>query len=141
MKKLLFTGVIILFLLLMTGAECDNCDDGTNGDLIAENPTPAAGSTGFCVLVDGKWKAGVIVKNIGTDDIGVATTTAFDFGTFGVQTVSTPPLAAGAATTVTVDFPTGCFNPDCNFTITVDSTDAVAETNEGNNEASGICIG
>lgn len=140
MKKLLFTGVIILFLLLMTGAECDNCDNGGNADLITENPTPAAGVTGYCVFHEGKWKAGVIVKNVGTDDAG-ASTTAFDFGTLGVKTVATPALTAGASVTVRVEFPVGCHNPDCDFSITVDSTDAVAETNEGNNEANGICIG
>ena len=34
-----------------------------------------------------------------------------------------------------------CFNPDCDFRITVDSTGQIAESNEANNAADGRCIG
>ncbi len=39
-----------------------------------------------------------------------------------------PPLAA-------------CFNPDCDFRITVDSAGQVSESNEANNVVNGRCIG
>ena len=40
-----------------------------------------------------------------------------------------------------VPIPNECWNPDCDFTIFVDPNEEVPETNEGNNEAAGRCIG
>jgi subtilase family serine protease len=47
-------------------------------------------------------------------------------------------LAAGGAQTLTVTTPPGgnCFDPDCTITATADSGNAVAESNEGNNQRS-----
>jgi hypothetical protein len=35
--------------------------------------------------------------------------------------------------------PTGCFDPDCEFTITVDAGNVIAESDDGNNIAQGVC--
>jgi hypothetical protein len=37
--------------------------------------------------------------------------------------------------------PAGCFTPDCGFQIVVDSASEVAESNESNNVADGLCLG
>jgi subtilase family serine protease len=37
--------------------------------------------------------------------------------------------------------PPGCFDSDCEFRITVDVNNDVAESNEANNTADGVCIG
>ncbi len=52
------------------------------------------------------------------------------------------PLAPGVPTS-TLEFmiPAGCFDPDCDFTITVDPDGKVDEANETNNAADGRCIG
>jgi hypothetical protein len=43
--------------------------------------------------------------------------------------------------TIPRTFPVGCFNPDCNFAIAVDSTEMIPERDEENNSVEGICIG
>ena len=144
MKKFLFSGVIILFLLLLTGAECDNCDNGALADLVPVKPNPSiAGPIGYCDIVvenDIRYLK-VHIKNQGTGDAS-ASTTKVDFGAaFGIQTVATPGITAGTTLTVLVPTPSGVFNPDMTFTITVDSTDSVNESNEGNNSADGFCLG
>ena len=78
--------------------------------------------------------------NKGTGPAGPSTTTV-DFGAHGRVDVPTPALAAGACVDVTAVIPAGCFDPDCEFRIIVDSAGVVTESNEGNNMASGVCIG
>jgi hypothetical protein len=82
----------------------------------------------------------VTVKNQGSADAGASTTTvAFSSG--GTFSQPTPPIAAGASVELSFPIPGGCFNPDCSFRITVDSANQVTESNEGNNTATGTCIG
>ena len=50
-------------------------------------------------------------------------------------------LLAGETTIIGLPFPSGCFNPDCDFEIIVDSTDAIDESNELNNSQTGSCLG
>jgi len=47
----------------------------------------------------------------------------------------------GDTTTVLFSIPSGCFNPDCGFEITVDVLNDVDESNELNNSQTGNCIG
>lgn len=83
----------------------------------------------------------VTVRNQGNGD-APATTTTVDFLTFGSVPVPTPPIPAGGIVTLPpVTIPIGCFNPDCEYRIVVDSTALVAESNEGNNTAMGECAG
>lgn len=52
------------------------------------------------------------------------------------------PATIGPPLTFTIPTsPNNCFNPDCEFQITVDSTLVVPESNEGNNVAKGVCPG
>ena len=108
---------------------------GTGGkpDLI---PLPDA-SGQFCRL-EGR-NLIVTVKNQGTAGAG-ASTTRVDFPS-GASTQPTSPLGIGATVDVAFPIPANCFQPDCSFRITVDSTSVVDESNEGNNTASGTCIG
>ena len=53
----------------------------------------------------------------------------------------TPALAPGASVDLFFPIPGGCFVPDCGFRIRVDFNGQVNESNEGNNAASGTCIG
>ena len=85
-------------------------------------------------------KLTVTVRNQGSSDAGPSITRV-DFGAFGTATQPTPALAAGASTDLVFTIPAGCFDPDCDFRITVDSNGQVDESNEGNNNASGTCVG
>lgn len=92
----------------------------------------------FCRRRDGDLI--VTVKNQGSFGAGPSMTTV-DFGSFGAITMPTPALAAGASVDLAFPIPLGCFSPDCFFRITVDSTNVVVESDEGNNTASGFCLG
>lgn len=100
-------------------------------------PDPRPGIN-FCKLKEGKLV--VTVKNQGSGSAG-PTTTEVDFGRYGKFSMPTPALAPGASTDLVFEIPGGCYNPDCDFEITVDSMSAVMETNEVNNTGSGTCIG
>ena len=82
----------------------------------------------------------VTVKNQGTGGAGPSVTEV-DFFAFGKVSVPTPPLGPGASVDLLVPIPLGCFDPDCEFRITVDANNQVTESNEGNNIANGACIG
>jgi CARDB/BNR/Asp-box repeat len=95
--------------------------------------------TGFCKR-DNKGNLIVTVKNQGSADAGASTTTVV-FGPGGTFSKPTPPIAAGASVNLTFPIPAACFNPECSFRIIVDSGNQVTESNEGNNTASGTCLG
>lgn len=112
-------------------------------------PEPVAGSSGALAFCRPGGSGLVVrVRNQGNEAALVPTTTRVGFRS-GAETVSTPPLPNGAAADVSVPIPSGCFDPDCNFTITVDAEGDVEElkhdasdtSHEDNNIASGICIG
>ncbi len=92
----------------------------------------------FCRRKDGNLI--VTVRNQGAFGAGPSVTTV-DFDAFGVVSLPTPALAAGASVDLAFPIPFGCFDPDCDFRITVDATNIVAESNEGNNTAFGTCLG
>ena len=93
---------------------------------------------GFCRRQN--LKLTVTVQNQGSTDAGPSITRV-DFGSFGIASQPTPALAAGASIDLLFDIPAGCFNPDCEFRIAVDSNNQVNESNEGNNIAKGTCLG
>jgi hypothetical protein len=83
----------------------------------------------------------VTVRNQGNGDAPASTTTV-DFLTIGSVAIPTPPIPAGGSVTLPpVTIPPGCFNPDCEFQIMVDSAALIAESNEGNNTVASACIG
>ena len=107
---------------------------GDQPDLV---PVPNENGS-FCKIRNGKLV--VTVKNQGAG-AAVASRTGVDFGSHGQASLNTPALATGASTELVVDIPSGCHDPDCEFTIKVDSDSAVNESQESNNDGSGTCIG
>jgi hypothetical protein len=109
-------------------------------DLVASSPP---GSVAFCKedpndrrrLVDFR------VTNNGSR-FAPAFITRVDFFRFGPRDISMAGLRPGEfrdADPITP--PQGCFDPDCNFSISVDSQNSVDETNEANNGGAGNCVG
>jgi hypothetical protein len=93
---------------------------------------------GFCTRRGSKLL--VTVKNQGTAAAGPSVT-GVDFGAAGNASQPTPALSAGASADVMFDIPPACFHPDCHFRITVDANGQVDESDETNNNASGVCPG
>src|SRR6266545_8245754 len=81
---------------------------------------PIARDNDFCRR-DDQGRLIITVENQGGADAD-ACTTRVDFSPHGSVDVPTPPIAAGASVDLPpVTIPPGCFDPDCNFRITVDS--------------------
>jgi hypothetical protein len=106
-------------------------------------PDPVHGQSGaiaFC-RTDANGKLVIRVKNGGPVD-APASTTRVEFSPGGVVLLMTPPIPAGGTVDIgPIGFPAVCFDPDCEFTITVDVNNNVNESNEVNNTAAGRCIG
>ena len=100
-------------------------------------PVPDANGS-FCRHEEGKLI--VRVRNQGSAAAGPSTTRV-NFGQHGIVDMPTPGLVAGAATDLSFPIPIGCFDPNCEFQIIVDVHNVVAEANEGNNFANGMCLG
>ena len=109
-------------------------------DLVPLRRPGGQGKEGFCQRAGEGKTLFVTVKNQGAGDAAGSTTTV-QFGSGGPVSMATAPIPAGGTTQIMFDIPTGCFNPDCPFTITVDTNKEVNESDEGNNSADGICIG
>lgn len=116
---------------------CKECCEKCCGDLPDLVPVPDDQGS-FCRRKDGMLT--VTVCNKGTGPAGPSTTTV-DFGQFGRVDAPTPALAPGACVDLAVPIPGGCFDPDCEFRIVVDSAHVLTESDEGNNFASGTCLG
>jgi hypothetical protein len=99
----------------------------------------ADAKTGFC-KGDDQGNLIVTVKNQGSADAGASTTTVV-FARGGTFSQPTPPIPAGGTVNLFFPIPAACFDPDCSFRIIVDSGNQVTESNEGNNTASGTCLG
>jgi CARDB len=96
----------------------------------------------FCNL-DGQGRLIVTVRNQGGAFASafITTVTFFDGG---VRDLPSPGLSPGETRNLTpIPIPAECFNPDCEFSIDVDSGDSVEEGIDGeeNNFAFGRCIG
>jgi hypothetical protein len=107
-------------------------------DLLPFSPMGTS-PTAFCRIEESGKVLRVTVKNQGAIEAGASKTTVrFDETLF---TLDTPPVPAGGSVDLLFKVPTGCFTPDCSFTISVDSSNQVGETNEGNNKVTGGCLG
>jgi len=93
---------------------------------------------GFCRRKDDKLI--VTVKNQGCGPAGHSVTEV-DFYSYGKVSMPTPSLAPGMTADLLFPIPPGCYNPDCEFRITVNANGSVTESDTGNNTASGTCIG
>ena len=84
----------------------------------------------------------VTVRNQGGAEAS-ASVTRVDFGASGSFDLNVGVLGATDVVILTQSIPAGCFDADCEFTITVDADTQVDETtpNEGNNTVTDKCIG
>jgi hypothetical protein len=108
----------------------------TAADLPDLVPLPT--EQGFCIEDDRL--VSFIVRNQGGGAAGPSTTIV-DFRQYGMFSLPTPPLAPGQDIAYQVPVPPGCKDPDCEFTIMVDSENSVTESDESNNVVEGICRG
>jgi CARDB len=97
---------------------------------------PLPGERGFCE----DNRVSFIVRNQGTARAG-SSTTIVDFGQYGRVSLSTLALQPGQQIPFQVALPPGCLDPDCEFTITVNADNQVAESDRNNNIAQGVCQG
>ena len=85
----------------------------------------------------------VVIRNIGTALAG-ASITKVEFTSGSGQRVfelKTHALWPGGSYEHLVTIPSGCFDPDCGFSITVDPGNSVRESNEVNNASHQNCLG
>lgn len=103
-------------------------------------PDPRPG-IGFCRL-DDEGRLLVTVRNQGTGNVPASTTRVHFPSPGRTYDLPTPAMPAGASITLPpIPMPRGCYNPDCDFTITVDAKNEIIEANEANNSARGMCLG
>ncbi len=136
MKRQFFVPMLCFALAVLIFVGCGN----NKPDLVPANPT---GMALFC-NIDDQGNLKVYVENQGTAQATgseVEVNFSMGSGTFTTVRGATGPIAPGATDDVIINIPLGCFNPDCDFTITVDVVNTVQESNEGNNTADGRCIG
>ncbi len=136
MKRLLYLNLIIVLILagMMIMPGC--IPEIPKPDLVPVNPN---NWVNFCDA-DDSGNLRVHIKNQGMAAAGPSTLEV-DFGQYGQILESVPSLLAGETTTILAPIPFGCFNPDCDFEITVDSAGVIDESNELNNSQTGSCIG
>jgi hypothetical protein len=113
-------------------------------DLIPIRPLRLSGPDGFCDLSGDPEspKLGVSVQNIGESESPPSVTT-IEFSPGGSHEIHTPAIPGGESIALMpVSIPLACFNPNCEFRITVDSRNEInGSRGEGNNEADGRCLG
>jgi len=136
-SKMLIPFLVILILTVMALAGC--WPPTLLADLVPANPP---GMAGYCNVNDSN-NLIVYVKNQGEAD-ALSSVVKVQFGlSSGMQEFSSTigAILAGETKSVSFAIPSGCFNPDCNFSITVDSGLDINESNELNNTVNGNCIG
>lgn len=112
-------------------------------DLMPLKPLDLSGPDGFCNLAGDRTslRLGLSVQNIGEGD-SLPSITTIEFFPGGSVQLPTPPVPGGdAIDLMPVAIPPACFDPDCEFRITVNWRNEVNESGgEGNNEADGRCL-
>jgi len=105
-------------------------------------PVTATGDPGAPVIGN---KLIVLVRNDSARDLPPSSTRIrFSWSESGEQDVDIPTPLIGPGRTVplrSVEFPSLCFDPDCDFEITVDANEEIDEANEANNNVTGMCLG
>lgn len=112
-------------------------------DLVIVKPHPdIVGGAGFCKR-DEQGNLVVTIKNQGNADATESTATV-QFALTGSSSSierTIPALKVNESVDLLFAIPPDCFNNQCDFKITVDSSNQVDEFKEGNNSADGLCIG
>jgi hypothetical protein len=159
-----FTAAVGIFALTACGGQYDESQDDLQGDELASDEAESEDALGWycstCTKSTGSEKPElratspyygyceinltgqlvVRVRNAGTW-AAASSVTRVSFGSLGFVDHSTPSLAVGATHSFSVPIPAGCYDSDCNFSITVDLNGQVTELNETNNTVAGVCIG
>jgi subtilase family serine protease len=126
--------LMILFILAGTMLMSGCTPETPKPDLVPVNPE---GMENFCDR-DGLGNLKVHVKNQGDAPAG-SSHVQVSYGQHGEPVEPVPPLEAGETVTVLFPMYSGCFDPVCEFEITVDVYDEVDESNELNNTQTGQC--
>jgi hypothetical protein len=115
------------------------CQQQQGADLVPAVPAGAPNNvTGFCKSPN----VAVRVQNIGRSAVNRETSVQVEFPSGPSTPQNVGPIPPGGFSEEKLfPIPANCFRPDCSFRITVDSGQAVQETNETNNTAPGRCIG
>lgn len=139
-REALTFGMILSVAILLNGCAAPEKKLPPLPDLVpSKSPGQPDNLAGFCKAIDKTMRVVVSVKNQGNAGSPVSTTTVqFAPGqSFNLATPAIPP--GGSAHLDPLNIPAACFNPECNFTIAVDSGNQVKESNAKNNTASGRC--
>lgn len=109
-------------------------------DLISVSEGSFGGPDAYCDLTSVP-QLRIVIQNQGQGN-APASITRVAFSPGGTMDIPTPPLQAGQRASLDpVPIPAACFDPDCDFTILVDSRAQVDEASgEANNAADGRCI-
>ena len=138
MKSKVFLSLFVMLAMLLLGLA--GCFPGIPlPDLVPDNPP---GMAGYC-NVDDSNNLIVYVKNQGEADAPASSVTVQFSLSSGVQEImgTVGAIPVGQTKSVSIAIPAGCFNPDCGFTITVDSGEDILESQELNNSVNGSCVG
>lgn len=103
----------------------------------AESPESPESPEGRIRIID------FIVRNSGTGTAGPSNTlVSFERATGAVRVLRlTPPLGPNQDAPFQIPIPDGCFDPDCEVTITVDTENDVMESDKDNNVHRFTCPG
>ena len=132
MRTIRFFGAstVLLAVALMIGC--------TTADLY---PVPGPVGIDWCRLHPETGGLLVEVRNNGPLDAAESTAGVEFVGLYGMA-YFVPAIPAGTSTMLgPTSIPPSCFNPDCDFQITVDVFNNILESNETNNIADGLCLG
>jgi len=108
-------------------------------DLVPFTTSSTPGAIGYCQRSNGQLV--IMVKNQG-NATAPASTTLVEFTPGGQVFLPTPAIPEGEVVDLTpISIPAEAWNPDADFNIAVDTYNVVNESEEGNNEAQGMCLG
>src|SRR4249919_4167300 len=116
-----------LWMVLMAGGCITPEVSSDSPDLIAIPDGGFGGSDAYCDMTRVS-QLRIVIQNQGLGN-APASITRVRFSPGGVMDISTSPLESGQRTMLApISIPAACFDPDCDFTITVDSTAQINET-------------
>jgi hypothetical protein len=133
--------VLCCVCLVLLASGCITPEVGSdNPDLIAVPEGSYGGADAYCDFTTVP-QLRIGIQNQGQGN-APASMTRVRFSPGGIKDIPTPPLQSAQRTMLPpVPIPAACFDPDCDFTITVDSQSQINEpTGEENNVTDGRCI-
>ena len=129
------------FTLLFVGLTLTAALSGCAPDLVPVGRADLTGPPSFCKLAPESKMLIVTVNNQGRGSAAASTTTV-EFNPGGAFPLPTATITAGGTLDLApLEIPAVCFDPDCEFKITVDSANQINESDEANNSAEGSCLG